>query len=314
MQKAAFALALAALGVLPTAASAYQIEDIGAATVGDFVLEQAKIEVTLDPGQTETRNVMVTNRTGHTQAFKVVLEDFIGTSDGSAAVRFLGDAPGPYSIREGIKPEVTEFTLDQGQRINIPITIKAADDKEPGGYYTALIVSNVPDDLAQGSGAQVVSRVAQLIFTRVTGPVEETGTLRDFKLKPEHLVYGGGPYTFEMLMQNEGSVHLAPYGTVIVRNIFGSEVGGAPVDAYYALPHSMRYREVTIDRPNLFGLYRAELTLHHGYKTRPDEISTMTVWFVVLPWKPLLVVLIIAVLLALAIRYVRRNFTIQRAQ
>lgn len=310
--RAILAVAALALAALPGGALAYSIEDVGAANIGDFVLEQAKLEITLNPGESATRRVMITNRTGRTQEFKIVTEDFVGTDDGSAAVRFLGEAAGPYSFRGNVIPEVTSFTLKQGERADIPVTVVAPASAAPGGYYTALIVSNVPERVPQGSGAQVISRVAQLIFTRVAGPVAESGRLRDFKLKPEQWVYGGGPYTFEILLQNDGNVHLAPYGTVTIRNVFGGEVGGAPVDAYYAMPRSMRYREILVEEKRLFGIYRAELVLHHGYKTRPDEISTASVWFVVLPWKVILAIVVAAFLLIVLARYVRRNFRLQR--
>jgi hypothetical protein len=307
------ALTIAALALAASGARAYTIEDSGAEQVGDFVLEPAKVEVFLDPGETATRSVSIVNRTGAKVEYQIELEDFVGTDDGSASVKFLGDADSPYSFKKGIQPEVKTFTLEAGQRARIPVDIVAPENAAPGGYYTSLIVSNKPSDAPQeGSGTRVVSRVAQLIFVRVNGPVVESGILRDFRLSPPGFFRSGGPFTFEVLFENQGSVHLAPYGVITIYNLFGQVVAQVPVDAYYAMPKSQRYRQVNWDKPGLFGFYRAELELNAGYKESGDKIETRSVSVLVIPWLPLTIVLVAVLLIAGAIVYVRRNFVFRR--
>jgi hypothetical protein len=305
-------LATAALALSASAASAITIQDSGAALVGDFVLEPAKVEVFLDPGETVSRAVSVINRTTDDVDYVIELEDFVGTGDGTSAVKFLGDDESPYSFRSGIRPEVRSFTLAPGERATVPVDIVVPEDAAPGGYYTSLIVSNKPSDApSDSSGTKIVSRVAQLIFVRVNGDVVEEGLLRDFRLTPPGFFRSHGPYTFEVLYENQGSVHLAPYGLITVYNMFGQVVAQVPVDAYYAMPKSLRYRQVTWDKPALFGFYRAELELNGGLRDE-EQVESRSVSMVVVPWLPLTILIVAAALVAGAVVYVRRNFVFRR--
>ncbi|MBU1613370.1 hypothetical protein KKC87_02985, partial [Patescibacteria group bacterium] len=58
---------------------------------------------------------------------------------------------------------------------------------------------------------------------------------------------------------------------------------------YFVMPDSIRDREVVLDRPFMFGRYKAELSLNRGYNNLTDE-KTITFW--VLPWKTVLEILI----------------------
>lgn len=306
------AVALAAAFVFPVGAAAVTRSTVTVDPVGDFVVEPAKIEFSLDPGETVTKQVTVTSRISGETEFTVSLEDFVGTEDGAYAVRLLGDEASPYSFRSAINPEVDRFTLSLGERITVPVTISAPASAAPGGYYTSVVIAGDQGGAPAGGGANVVSRVAQLLFVRVNGEVEESGALLDFRMSPEGFWRAGGPFRFEALFQNSGSVHLAPYGAVTVRNLFGTTVAEVPVDAYYAMPKSMRYR--TIDWPGkpMLGYYTAELELWKGYRLGADEPVKASVSFFVLPWGYLLGAALAILAVWLIARYVRRNFEFKR--
>src|SRR5665811_1832856 len=67
----------------------------------------------------------------------------------------------------------------------------------------------------------------------------------DFKLiGPEKIFYNEKPDGFEIAFKNTGNVHLVPYGTITIKNMFGKVIQTLPVDAYFVLPDSTRYREI----------------------------------------------------------------------
>jgi hypothetical protein len=294
-------------------ASAFVIEQVKVDEVNDFVIQPAKMEIFADPGETVTKSVTITNRSAETVNFRLELEDFVGSEDGSVAVKLLGNDTSPYSFKSIIKPEINEFSLKFGERITIPLTIAIPAGQAPGGYYTSVIVSNAPSkEGGVSAGARTISRVAELIFIRVNGEVLEEGALRDFRMSPPAKFYKSGPYKFEFLFENTGNVHLTPYGEINIRNIFGTIVAKVPVDAYYSLPHSQRYREVTFDKSGMFGWYKAELELHRGYKDGEDAVDGITLSFFVIPLDYVLAVAGIIIILFLITSYIRRNFEFKR--
>lgn len=307
------AAAFFTLASIPNPAAAFSVSEVSVDPVGDFVVEPAKIELTLKPGETVTKTLAVTSRIQDETKFSISLEDFLGTENGSYAVRLLGDQVSPYSFRSSIRPDVENFSLSLGERALVSIEISAPESAAPGGYYTSVVVAGeASDQKNDASGAKVVSRVAQLLFVRVDGEVEEGGALLDFRLSPPGFFRSGGPFEFEALFQNTGSVHLAPYGSVTVRNLVGSTVAEIPVDAYYAMPKSMRYRSIDWDgKPMMLGYYTAQIELYKGYGDVADT-SKATISFVVIPWLYLLVAAAALVFLWVTARYVRKNFELKR--
>ena len=313
--KKLFVFSLAAVLLASTgvgAAEAYTISNTGADSHGDFVLEPGKIEIFMNPGETVTKNISVISRVSRKVKFAVTVEDFIGSQNPDTPVVLLGKDKSPYSFKDNITPETSTFNLDLGQRIEIPVTITAPKSAQPGGFYSSVIISNLPDDnaVAQNASARIVSRVGVLLFIRINGPVKEEGTVQDFRVTgPRQGFLQSGPLTFEILFKNSGSVHLVPYGTVTITNLFGQKVGEVPVDAYFSLPDSLRYRQVTWPKEVLFGYYKAHLELHRGYS---NVVDSKDLSFFVLPWKYVGLVVLIFFLIAIIYYVFTRKFELKR--
>jgi len=279
---------------------------------GDFVIMPGREEVVLDPGQETTHYIRVTNRFDSSLTFRVEFEDIAGTRDPRRTVELMGNVLGPYSIREFLTPSVEEFTLGPGERAILPITISIPEDAAPGGLYGAIIVSNRPTtDLTTGTGARLVSRLASLLLVRVTGEVEEVGQLVDFKISgPTPFVRQLHPDRFEFQFENEGSVHLAPYGFISVENILGRAIAYIPIDAYFSLPKSLRYKEIVWDSSDFaLGRYTATINLNRGYG---DVVDQMSVSYWVIPWRIILIVVLVALILSLLLYYISTRFEIKK--
>lgn len=308
-------LAMAFFFVLPVHAAT--ISSITAEDRGDFVMGPGKVEVVGDPGETVIRYITITNRINQTVSFNVEVEDFIGTRDAITPVVLLGSDKSPYSFRDFVKPETNEFTLKFGERITLPVEIAIPADAQPGGYYTSVLVSNAPS-LEEASSTQstsgktkIVSRIGSLFFIRVKGPVEEAGYLQDFKIQGQkRVIYPKAPDGFEILFENTGTIHVVPYGLVTIRNMLGKTVAQMPVDAYFALPQSLRYREINWTEPGfLLGRYTATLELNRGYG---DIVDTQKIAFWVIPFKILITIVLVILVLSLIIYYIMTRFEFRR--
>jgi hypothetical protein len=272
----------------------------------DFVVEPGKTEIFLNPGESIVKRVTITSRVNKTVHFKLTTEDLVGSDDPTQTVILLGDERGPYSLKDLIRPEITEFSLTLGERITIPVTITAPSDVEPRGYYGALIVANDPDKIETGTATEargqtrIVSRIGSLFLVKINGEGKEEGALADFKvIGPKKLIHEKRPEGFEIAFKNTGTVHLVPYGRIVIKNMFGRVVDELPVDAYFVLPNATRYRQVEWSGGFGFGPYTASLSVYKGYGNEYEE-GKLTFW--ILPWK-ILVALFVGIIMFVGIFY-----------
>ena len=282
----------------------------------DFVVEPGKTEVFLNPGDNMVKNITITNRIDKTVKFKLTTEDFVGTDDPKQPVVLLGDESSPSSLKDFIVPEIREFSLDLGEKITIPVTISIPTNAEPRGYYGALIVSNDP---AQQEGVtskevegrtRIISRIGSLFLLKINGEGKESGEVKDFKIiGPKKLFYDQRPEGFEIAYKNTGNVHLVPYGTIAIKNIFGKVVSTLPVDAYFVLPDSTRYREINWTSGFGLGRYTAHLSLNKGYG---DQYEYLDLSFWILPWKTLLFIFLVLTALVSALYYFLTRFELRK--
>ncbi len=294
--------------------SAARVSQLNVEDKGDFVLEPGKIEIFLNPGETVTRNISVINRTGKKADFKIETEDFVGSDNPNTPVILLGDDKSPYSFKDNLIPETDAFSLEFGQKIELPVKIQVPVDAQPGGFYSSVIVSSSPSESDAGSqaGAKIISRVGVLMFIRVNGPVEQLGALEDFRIgNGEGSLMQEGPVPFEILFKNSGSVHLVPYGEVKITNLLGKQVAKIPVDAYFSLPKSTRYRQVAWDQQRLFGRYVAELTLNVGYEGKQD-VKKIVFW--VIPWIYIAIVVGFLLVLSFLFYFIKSRFEFRRKE
>jgi len=282
----------------------------------DFVVEPGKTEIFVNPGETVTKNVSITNRIGKSMKFKLTTEDMAGTNDAQSPIKLLGDEKGPYSLKNFMVPEISEFELGIGEKITIPVQVSIPLDAEPRGYYGALIVSNEPEVIGEGQSkdtegkARLVSRIGSLFLLRINGEGKESGALSDFKIiGPSKAFYQSRPTGFEIAFKNDGNVHLVPYGKIIVKNILGKSVGEIPVDAYFSLPDSIRYREVLWSEGTGLGRYTANLSLFPGYGNTNQEAK---IAFWIIPWKILLATFIGLIVLISFVYYILTRFELKK--
>lgn len=297
--------------------SPYKTENIpgGDIVVGDFVVGPGKVDITMRPGETRVVEMTVTNRTGERRIFNIAREDAEGSYDTDTSIVLLGDDRGPYSMKDYVSVAATSFELDHGKRARIPVTITVPLNAEPGGLYGSVLIDTLavegqtgetPDTVPQSA---VVARIGTLFFITIPGDVEKEGALVDFSTVGQQHYYQHGPIAFGILMENTGSIHLAPYGELRITNIFGEEVGYVQLEPWFALPQSLRLREVTWTRDMLFGRYTATVQINRSYD---DIVDTMDYTFWVLPWKPVSGIFAVIFFIIFLIRAFFRNFEFKR--
>lgn len=293
----------------------YKIEQLGEYSgTRDFVVGPGKVDVLLDAGGSRTIDIYVSNRMGEDRMFELQVEDFIGSQSTNETVVLLGEERGPYSLRDYLIFEPKRFELKNNERATIPVQISVPLDVEPGGHYGTILVTTTSlgeERSASGAtgGTAIVSRIGILFFVRVPGDVNERGEVTDFKIVGDKKFISGSPVDFQILYRNEGSVHLNPYGEISVKNIFGQEVGLVEIEPWFAMPSSLRLREVSWNPSFLFGKYTAELSVNRGYE---NIIDTEELTFYVIPWMLVAGVFVFFVIVITLIKVAMSKFEIRR--
>ncbi len=292
---------------------AYMVEDLNFEVRGDIVLGPGKTELWMDKGDSYTKELLISNRTGHKKIFRVKVEDFRGSRDPGETIQFLGDEKSPYSLKDYVHPEITEIILSHGQRLRLPVEISIPENAEPGGLYGAVLISasNIEEEMEEVENAagkmKIITQLASLFFVRVKGDVLENGFMKDFRSLSNF--YEKAPVSFSILYENNGSVHMSPYGVVEIKNMLGKKIDELQVDPWFVMPDSVRAREVKWDKGGLFGRYTAIISINRGYQ---DIIDTKSYTFWVVPWKIILIGFIAFVLIMWFFIWIISHFEIRK--
>jgi len=278
------------------------------AVENNFVVGPAKLEATIAPGESKTVLISVDNKTGRTQDFSVSFEDFVPSGEVDQAVELLGDKTSATSLKNFLTVEKTEFTLEQGDRALVPVRISIPVGAEAKGLFGSIVISAVSqrntltDDARAYSGAVVIGRVGALAFVTVEGNTNPAGALQSVKTKNNSSVFLKGDVSLRVAFENTGNVNLNPYGVITLKNMWGSVVETIVLDPWYALPQSVRTRDVEISTGNMFGYYTAVAQVNRGYE---DIIDSKQVSFVVIP--PFALALIVGSALLITTLIIWRN-------
>ena len=233
----------------------------------DFLLEPAKFEVFLDPGKSTVEYLYVTNRLGRTMSFSISQEDFTGADDGNTGAILTGKTKIPALVTTPAQ----SFSLVHGERAKIPVTIAIPKNQKPGELFVAVVISAGSISEEKKSGTHTVGRAGALFFVRINGEASPKGQLKRFRFHNK---------AFELLFQNDGDIHLNPYGVIEIRNMFNTTVATIPIDPWFVMPGFSRLREIVLSHTRWGGRYTATVLMNRGYA---NQIDTDTLSFWIMP-------------------------------
>lgn len=309
------AVAIISLSICSTKVSAYSIESLPDQSVyGDFVVGPGKIQTEMKPGETKTFNITLTNRQGKEKQFEIKIGDFKGSRDLGQTVVLLDGERGPYSLKDYLAVDSFTFKLGHAERATIPVTISIPTDAQPGGLYGSIVIGTVTtpeEQVEKGTSSKgvnpVITRIGSLVFIKVAGDVKEDLKLKAFTVNHGKSFLFSNKANFQLLYENNGTIHENPYGTIRIKNLFGAEVGKIDIEPWFVMPDSLREREIAWEAPFIFGRYTATAEIEKGYK---DEVDTIALSFWVIPLKIVGLVFLGLVVLILVIRWLASKIKI----
>jgi len=299
------------------------------------------IKITTEPGKTIQNKLRIKNLANQPQAIKVGLMKFGASGETGQPNLFDLTPKDKYASWVSFSPQ--QFVAQPNVWNTVTMTIKVPADAALG-YYLAVTFS--PARQATEKGTNVKGSAATLVLLNVHSPNEKRSLdLLDFYT--DHKLYEYLPANFKVRVKNTGNIYIPPVGNIFIMkgnktvttldfNSAGGSVlpssnrvfslswkdgfpyfkdrlvDGKPVtDKHGHLKQDLKWDFTKADKFR-FGKYTAKLLIAYddGKQDVPLE-STLTFW--VLPWKLMLLLLVLLLIIGFGVFNLLRS-TFQRAK
>lgn len=258
-------------------------------------ISPALVELNAAKGKTYTVNLRVMNVTNGDLTYSTSVEDFAAADEtGTPQITDNSNLPTTASIKTWVSVE-SSFTLGAHKEKNVDAIVTIPSNAEAGGHYGVVRFSGSTPNV-ESTGVGLTASAAVLFLIKVDGTIVEKASMASFFTANndgnQSSFFENSPITFVTRVQNDGNIHIKPVGSVELRDMFGNILSTMPVnnDKSNVLPSSIRRFEAQYDNTWMIGPYTADLTL--GYGTTGQAI-TNTITFWVIPYKIILVVLLV---------------------
>ena len=264
-------------------------------------IQPVKIDQTINPGDTLNGTILLSNASDGPVDVSVSLQDFVPTA-GSDAIQFVGRTSGVTSVIDWITVSGPQnFSLTEGQSLNIPYTIVAPKNAEPGSHLGVILFKATPSGGESGS-LKVGTQVGTLVLIAIPGNHLEKGNILDFTVP---LFMQSGPVPFDIKFENTGTVHFEPKGSIVIRNMFGTKVAEVPITGEVALPTSVKDLRFYWNVGTFaLGRYTASATIYDG---DGNALTSKEVSFWIVPVWYILGFLVVVAAIYLLLRYIKRH-------
>lgn len=271
-------------------------------TANTLRVSPIRSDVTVEPGQTHTVQVTVSNPTDNTILVQPVINDFVAGDERGTPALILEDGQyaSSHSLKRFVQPlEAVEIAAGGARTVEVIVSIP--QDAAAGGYFGA--VRFTPTDPDDGGQVNLSANVASLILLTVPGEVSQTMNITDFELRQNgvsrSIIGDGSNLQAFVRFKNEGGIQLGPTGKVFVRKgdaiVYEGDFNNqTPRDM--VLPGAARSWDIPVEGVEGFGRYTISATFTYGSGNQTIEV-TRSFW--VIP--PLVAIgALIAVLLVIA--------------
>lgn len=280
-----------------------------------------RFEEIVNPGEILQKSITITNSSDTAKTIYPYLRDFSAAGEtGIANLIVPGSEPGPY-LSSWINISADGVVFASQEKKEIFFTIRVPDSAGPGGYYGALVFGTQPPKLSvegedKGAAMSVAQQTAALVLLRVKGEVNETANIREFSTDKQ---FYSMPFEVKFLtrLDNTGNVHIKPKGIILIKNLFGKEVGEIKFNdkGSNVLPASIRRFENVWPGTRGIGKYKASLIISYGTNVSDGGQGNQTMifdtYFWILPWKLIipgvLAVVFIIVLISLLLKFYKNK-------
>lgn len=250
-------------------------------------------ELSANPGESINNKIRVTNLSDSPKVIFVDKRNFTALGEeGGVDLTEEGEEDSSYSLASWISVNQESATIPSRGSVVFDFTIAVPANAEPGGHFGSLIFKTEPNPVEGQSGAAIGQEIGSLLLVKVAGDIKEEASVASFKASKN--VYESGTPTLVTRVKNTGNVHFKPRGKITINNMFGREVATLQLEERNVLPSAIRRLETEWEDSGFrLGRYNANLSMVYG---ADDTILNASTGFYILPYKPILAVLAVLIL------------------
>lgn len=181
-----------------------------------------KHELNINPGESKSEIIKVTNNSNEPVTLYTSREDFIAWDEKGTPsfVKPKDKATDEFSLSNWIELENNTLTLAKNETREVRFTVKVPKNWEPGWHYWAIFFSPGTPSWAQ---VAVVQRLWVLILINVSWDVLIGWDLKEFKVYKtvdgkleEGTDFTDFPISFETKFKNEWNIHIKPVWKITI--------------------------------------------------------------------------------------------------
>lgn len=244
------------------------------AVASAFSLSPAKINLTINPGDTQILEIKIKNNDTVGQSFRPVVMGAEQTEEG--APRFVS---GVSEVESWAAAKTEKFTLLSGQEKTVQFFVDVPGGSYPGSYYLGLGVE-------QSSGSEgnvsLSGRVLSLVNIKVAGTANEEIKLDEWQSIKK--VWFSPEWKFAAAVVNKGNVELPLKGELIVYDFFGRKIADKELSLGNKLiPGTARSFDIDYSLSGhqrfIPGIYQTDFVLYYGLTNQKMIVSTKLWYF-----------------------------------
>ncbi len=279
-------------------------------SVSAITISPLKLDISLSPGQTQQYEVTLFNETKDPVYLTGTLEAV--TPQGERGEASVAKPDKSNEAVSWIKVPVNSFELKPGQIAHVPLIVNIPSTAPVGGYYLASMWQTSFSPKKDQSQIGVSSRVGAILLIRVKGEAKEQLSVLDFKISNSRNFFDHKNADFLSRLENQGNVHVAPSGQLVIKNMFGRVSASIPFNSAKGniLPRSIRQFGSSWGSPGKagffqgflnewqnFGLgqYTARLDLEYGDSRQRLQSQAISWW--IIPWRTMILAVIVILII-----------------
>lgn len=273
-------------------------------TGSNIELSPAKINVSVESGDTFTQTFRIGNYSGSSQTLYIFMRDFTVINEEGTPDFFensqLDEEARRFALSQWVELPYDSVNVANNEVVEVEAVIDVPEDAEAGGHYGAFFVQTQAPE-AEGTAIGSVVQITSLMLVNVPGDIEENIIITSAATDRSVYFEDDPQITFVTMLRNEGSVHGIPVGafyisggkgaknkSVIYNQNQGAVLPGAP-ERRIPETFSLDQKEDSLIPP--IGKFNIELIARYGTNNLPLET---TVFFWLLPVKFIAVSALIA--------------------
>lgn len=272
----------------------------------------------LSPGQKYNGELVVWNLTPKAITYDIVIKGFRQIENQPGTAVMLTDteeSKSLYTATNWTKASIEKIELIPNKNEKIYYEINVPKDATKGEYTVIIAFISENEEKLTGSGATTTLTLGMPILIQIGNEFVENAELLKFSTDKNFYEYP--TLTFDTRIKNLGDTHITPVGEIVLSNVFKQEIARIPFNPnnqsilrdntgnYETLWNLGTF--LTKDKAIVLGPIKANLVL--TYRTFQPGFAPLTseITFWILPWKIILIALVVITATIVIIKVVRKK-------